>query len=228
MKSYRGDKLYIINNISEWLPNIEQLIQEQIFIREFKGQLHRYLNLHRIIWEEIADVKERGKIKGKDISLFRDKIESYSKTINLIEARINQMDTYIHTRESIFKSKKGLIKFTDVMQFKYETLSDTLEYVKDIWVMTKNYVQSALELFSSLQAQSTENSVINLTVVTSIGVGATLIGLFSQEPPNFTLFGIGYLFVLAIIGYITNKIMKTIYLNRIYNIEDIKITKDIE
>src|SRR6185295_13282810 len=35
---YRGNKLYIINNISESIHNIEHFIEEQIFIREFKGQ----------------------------------------------------------------------------------------------------------------------------------------------------------------------------------------------
>lgn len=46
----RGDKYYFINNKKQSNDNIERYIEEQIFIREFKGQLHRYLNLHRIIW----------------------------------------------------------------------------------------------------------------------------------------------------------------------------------
>jgi hypothetical protein len=51
---YRGDKIYLINNLKEEPHNITRLINEQIFVREFKIQLHRYLNLHRIIWEKIA------------------------------------------------------------------------------------------------------------------------------------------------------------------------------
>ena len=159
---YRGDKLYVINNFSEKLSNIEDFVEEQVFIREFKSQLHRYLNLHRIIWEKIADVKERGKIKGSEVGLFKDKIESYSKTINLIDGRISQMGTYIRTRESIAKNNAGLANFLDVLDFKYETLADTLEYIKDIWNMTKNYVNSALDLFSSIQAASTESSVTKI------------------------------------------------------------------
>ena len=49
----RGDKYYFINNKKQSSENIERYIEEQIFIREFKGQLHRYLNLHRIIWEKL-------------------------------------------------------------------------------------------------------------------------------------------------------------------------------
>ena len=225
---YRGDKLYVINNFSEKLSNIEDFVEEQVFIREFKSQLHRYLNLHRIIWEKIADVKERGKIKGSEVGLFKDKIESYSKTINLIDGRISQMGTYIRTRESIAKNNAGLANFLDVLDFKYETLADTLEYIKDIWNMTKNYVNSALDLFSSIQAASTESSVTNLTVITSMGVGATLIGLFSEKLPEFHISGVMYFLIVASIGYIANKIMKMIYTRRMYKISDVKIVKDIK
>lgn len=225
---YRGDKMYIINNLSEKLPNIEDFIEEQIFIREFKTQLHRYLNLHRIIWEKIAEVKERGNIKGSEISGFKNRIESYSKTINLIEGRINQMGAYIQTRGSIAKNNKGLDNFVDVLDFKYETLANTLEYVKDLWIMTKNYVSSALDLFGGIQAKSTESSVRNLTVITSMGVGATLIGLFSQKLPTIQLSGVIYFVVVSLIGYSADKIMKVIYRYKAYKISDVEIAKDIQ
>ncbi len=224
---HRGGKLYVINNLTEDLANIESFIEEQVFIREFKGQLHRYLNLHRIIWERIADVKERGSIRGSEIGPFKDKVESYSKTINLIDARMKQMGVYIRTRESIMKNNKNKIKFLDALDFKHETLADSLEYTKHLWAMTKNYVDSALALFTSIQAKSTESSVRNLTVVTSMGVGATLINLFSQKLPTIQMSGIIYFFILAFVGYSADKIMKKTYSRRMYKIRDIDIDKDI-
>lgn len=225
---YRGNKLYIINDIDEDIAEIEKFIQEQIFTREFKGQMHRYLNLHRIIWERIAKVKEKGAINGKEIGKFKNKIESYKKTINLIEARINQMGTYIRTREKIVKNNEKLKEFANVLQFKYETLSNTLSYIKEIWKMTKHYVDSATKLFSDLQAKSTESSIKNLAVITAMGVGGTLISLFTQKIPTFTWFGAGYFLALVFIGYMTNKIMKEIYINRMYKIKDTKAAKDIK
>ena len=35
-----------LRKLPEDFVNIERYIEEQIFIREFKGQLHRYLNIH--------------------------------------------------------------------------------------------------------------------------------------------------------------------------------------
>ena len=224
---YRGDKLYIINNISETMPAIEKFIEENIFLREYRGQLHRYLNLHRTIWEKIADVKERGEIKGKEIAEFKGTIEEYNKTINLIEARINQMDTFNSTRSKIVSNDKSLKPFLEVLQFKHETLSDTLNYISDLWVMTKQYVESALNLFSELQAKSTEGTVKNLTVVTSMGVGATLIGLFTKKLPEFSADGLLYFVVVAAIGVSANKIITTIYSRRTYTIKDTKLSKNI-
>lgn len=226
---YRGDTLYVINNLEESLAAIEHFINEQVFLREFKVQLHRYLNLHRIIWERIAEVKEKGAIKGSDIGGFTGKVESYAKTINLIQARINQMGTYIRTREAVAKGEATLEPLRNVLQFKYETLADTLAYIKELWGMTSKYVDSALSLFGDLQAKSTETSVRNLTIVTSMGVGATLIGLFTTDSvPSITWFGLGYFLALAAIGYAVNKTMAKLAARRSYAISDIEIDKDIK
>ena len=60
-----------------------------------------------------------------------------------------------------------------------------------------------------------------------MGVGATLISLFTQKAPDFTLFGVIYFLILAFIGYATNKIMGMIYSNRMYKIKDVEVAKDI-
>lgn len=147
----RGDKYYFINNKKQSLEKIEKYIEEQVFIREFKGQLHRYLNLHRIIWEKIDTVKENAKVKGADIVKFSSKLEGYSKTINLIDGRINQMGTYISTRERIAKNDAELTEFLAISGYRFETLRDTLDYIKYLWDMTQTYVSSAQKLFSSLK-----------------------------------------------------------------------------
>lgn len=224
---YRGDKLYIISRKKAKSEGVRRFIEEQIFMREFKGQLHRYLNLHRTIWERIAQVKEKGEIKGKDVPELNTKIESYAKTINLIGARINQMSSYLKTRESIASKDERLQALGEVLEFKHEELGDTLSYVKEIWVMTKNYVDSAKALFTSIQAKSTEASVKNLTIITSMGVGATLIGLFAQKVPTFTIYGVGYFLALVAIGWIAEKLIKRSAKERMYKIEDADLAKDL-
>ena len=225
---YRGDKLYIINQNGVTDDQVQRFVEEQIFLREFRGQMHRYLNLHRIIWEKVAEVKERGSMVGKEIGPFKSSIEQYKKTVNFISVRIDQMGTYLHTRESIANKDKRLAVFEQVLGYKHETLDDTLEYMKDIWVLTQKYVDSANKLFSDLDAKSTGSSVQNLTVVTSMGVGATLIGLFTTDSvPDFTIFGVFYFLILAAVGYSVSRIMKWLASRKFYAITDVQLAKDI-
>ncbi len=223
----RGDVYYFINNKKAEAENIERYIEEQIFIREFKGQLHRYLNLHRIIWEKIDNVKDRASVKGADIVSFNAKLESYAKTITLIEGRINQMSTYLPTREKIAKSDKELVEFLNISGYRYETLKDTLDYIKHLWSMTKNYVSSAQKLFNGLKSDVSNKSINSLTLVTSMSAGASVIGLLTKSQPEFTVFGIVYFFILAFIVLSLNKFLKFIQNNRRYKVNDVELDKNI-
>lgn len=224
----RGDKYYFINVKKKSEANIERYIEEQIFIREFKGQLHRYLNMHRIIWEKIDAVKENANVKGKDIVKFTTKLEGYAKTINLIEGRINQMSTYISTREKIAKSDKNLEEFLAISGYRYETLRDTLDYIKYLWTMTKNYVSSAQKLFDGLKQDVTSKSVDSLTIVTSMSAGAGIIGLLTETAPEFTIFGVVYFFILALLGWSSTKILSLISNSRKYEVSDVEYDKNIK
>ena len=225
---HRGDKLYIINQQGVTDDACERFIEEQIFLREFKGQLHRYLNLHRTIWEKIADVKERGVLIGSEIPNFKTKVDQYKKTIDFIGTRIDQMGTYLRTRESIANKDQRLVQFEDLLGYKHETLGDNLSYIKDIWTLTQKYVDSASKLFGDLQSQATSSSVEKLTVVTSMGVGASLLSLFTTDSvPEFTVFGVGYFFVLALIGYLVNRSLKWWSKRKAYSVSDVELAKDI-
>lgn len=224
----RGDKYYFINNKKQSSWKIERYIEEQVFIREFKGQMHRYLNIHRIIWEKIDSVKENANVKGSDIVKFTSKLEAYAKTINLIDGRINQMSTYISTREKIAKSDEELSEFLAISGYRYETLRDTLDYIKHLWNMTKNYVSSAQKLFSGLKSDVTSRSVNSLTIVTSMTAGAAILDLFTESAPTLSLFGFVYFFILALLGWLSTRILSFMSENRKYQVSDIEYEKDIK
>ncbi len=224
----RGDKYYFINNKSQSISNIERYIEEQIFIREFKGQLHRYLNIHRIIWEKIDVVKENANVKGADIVKFTSKLDGYAKTISLISGRINQMSSYISTREKIAKSDSELEEFLRISGYRYETLRDTLDYIKQIWNMTKDYVSSAQKLFNGLKQDVTSNSINSLTIVTSMSAGVSIIGLLTKTEPKFTTFGFAYFILLALSVFMANKVLNFIAKTKKYSINDIEYEKDIK
>ena len=224
----RGDKYYFINNKKQSMDNIQRYIEEQIFIREFKGQLHRYLNMHRIIWEKIDPVKEQTNIKGSEIVKFTTKLEGYAKTVNLIDGRIKQMGTYIGTREKIAKNDSELAEFLSVSGYRYETLKDTLDYIKYLWDMTKSYVTSAQKLFNGIKSDVTSKSIDSLTIVTSMGAGASIIGLLTESAPTFTIFGVLYFFALAMLGWLVTKALAKIAHVTKYEVSDIEYEKNIK
>ncbi len=123
VKVFKAPKvILIVSDLSE--AKVRQLVEGQIFFREFKSQLHRYLNIHRQVWEEIAAIKERGKIAGSEVKVLRGKISS-----------VEEVDKYLDK----------------VFQYKYEILTDTLSYIKELWKMTANYLSGALEMFKEIQ-----------------------------------------------------------------------------
>lgn len=153
----------------------------QIFFREFKLQLHKYLDIHRSIWEEIAKIKEKKKIKGKDADLYRSKLESYRKSIKLIKNRINQMGAYAKTRASLAKTLGVEENLISHFEYKHEDLFNTLEYIKEIWEMTIDYVDSAIEIIKEVKTKTAVKGVKSIQLIASIGAIAGILRLMNPK-----------------------------------------------
>ena len=225
---YRAAGIILINNLRD--ENLaREVIESQIFFRDFKSQLHRYLNIHRIILEKIDQIKERGAIKGTEIDALRNELSLYQKTINLIGARIEQMDVYAHTRSKITDIRKIDEYLQPLFQFKFETLLDTQEYMKQMWVMTQSYLDSTLELFNDLQAKSTKNTISSLQLITTVGVVAAILGYLGKDAlPKFTVIGLVYFSLLLAMTYIINFSVSRLYKNKKYPIKARDIERDIK
>ena len=161
--------------------DLDSLVEMQIFFREFKWQLHRYLNIHRNIWEEISQIKEKKQIRGKDADEYRLKLDSYQKTIRLISNRINQMSVYAKTRSSLSKYLKVEEELVSLFQYKYEDLFNSLEYIKEIWKMTLDYVDSAIQMINEIKTKTAVSGIKSIQLLTSIGAIAGVVRLASPN-----------------------------------------------
>jgi len=225
---YRGKELIVINNLEN--ENLaREIIESEIFFREFKSQLHRYLAIHRIVWEKIQKIKENGNIKGTDIDPLRNQLAIYQKTINLIGARIQQMPAYVRTRQKTADLQKIDEYLKPLFQFKFETLLDTHEYIKHLWAMTQNYLDSAVQQFNELQAKSTKSTISSLQLVTTIGVVAGILGYLGKDTlPQFTFIGIFYFCLLLLMTWIINTVISKIYKNKKYTVKNEELEKNIQ
>jgi hypothetical protein len=217
---YKTPKYIFIVADKSQLSSSTNLVEMQIFFREFKDQLERYLNIHRNIWEDITEIKDGGKILGKDVSKTKIRLDSYDRSISLINNRINQMGTYVKTRQSIAKELGVELHLSKIFDYKFETLINTLAYIKEIWLMTKDYVKNVSTILSDIENQSLNNSLKSLQVITSIGVVSGIIGYLSKsEIPTITKAGWGYLAILLFSTLILNLLVITYYKNIKYKLK---------
>ncbi len=179
-------------------PHMEELVESHIFFREFKSQLEKYLSIHRTIWEKISDIKERKQIRVKDLSQIRGVLDGYQKTVTLIGSRMQQMASYSKTRAVLAQKLDIDTSLRELFAFKFETLNDTLEYVKELWKMTIAYLQSAITNVSDIQGQGTQRGIQALQVLTTVGALNILVTLFVRKDLLIPT-GYGSLYVLGIL-----------------------------
>lgn len=225
---FRGDNHFVINCHKE-LAGVDNLVEMFIFFSEFKAQLHNYLNLHRSVWEKIEKIKEQGYIKGSDISKQRAELESYKKTIELIDGRIEQMGLYISTRSNILQKSSFSDVLVNVLEFKYENLKHTLDYVRVLWKMTRQYVDSAIALFNEINQTSTKNAVNALTIISSIGMVSVLFaGLSKAEIPMITQSGVITVILMVGISFFIHKFINFAFRSLRYKISEPEIKNKLE
>ncbi len=194
----RGDKYYFINNKKSSPENIERYIEEQVFIREFKGQLHRYLNLHRAIWSKIDAIKNQPYVNERDILAAETKLERYYKTALLIEGRLEQMEPYVKIREAGMKDDEELGEFLAISGFRHAALIGTLTYMRSLWKTTRRYIKSAMKLLERANRERLINSCRSLTVAAVLLVIISALGLIFGTGLTFSIDTIIYGAILVI------------------------------
>lgn len=222
-----GRYIFLIGKAKE-KDSLEGLVEMQIFFREFKDQLQKYLNIHRNLWEEISEIKERKVIKGRDVETVRMQLDAYQKTINLIGSRINQMGAYVHTRADISKELKLTEHLANIFQYKFDVLTNTHGYIKEIWAMTNNYLNTAIQVIADIKAQATNKSIQSLQLITTYGVVGGIIGYLSKDSlPTINGNGLVYFAILIFATFVVNKLVSLGYSRSKYQLKFAERVKDI-
>jgi hypothetical protein len=221
------DFIFVIASPSQ-RNGIYLLVEMQIFFREFKDQLHKYLNIHRDIWEQIAVIKEMHHIKGKEVGNYKSSLEKYKKTIDLIQNRINQMSTYAGTRASLSKMLSVEQPLKVLFQYRFEDLFNTLAYIKEIWNITVGYVNNAIRVLGEIDAKASMSGIRSIQILASVGVVTGVLGYLARDSlPKISTIGAGYLIALGIIAYIVDIVLRRIAKNKKYKIKFIERKRDI-
>jgi len=214
---YKTPAFIFVISTENCFKQVKDIVEMQIFFREFKDQLQRYLDIHRVIWEEIDAIRDKKEVKGGDVTDIRMKLDSYKKTVTLISSRIYQMGTYVKTRASLAQDLKIEGYLVDLFQYKFEVLTNTLEYIKELWKMTTEYLASAIQIVIELQERKTNVSLNSLRFVTAFGV----IAGFSRYTniPELKLEGIIYFAGLIAVTFLIDRLLLLVYRSRKYQVK---------
>jgi hypothetical protein len=207
---------------------LRDLMEMQIFFKDFKGQLQRYLNIHRKIWENIAEIKEKSEISGKEASDYRNIVDGYQKTISLIRNRINQMGTYAKTRQIISGNLKIEKELKELFQYRFEDLFDTLDYIKEIWNMTSEYVESSIDVLKEIKEKSSFDGLKSIQLLASIGVVTGVLRYMNPKYfPILSLTTAAYVIGLGIAALLLDYSIKKWQKNKKYKLKFIERSKKL-
>ena len=219
----------IIIDVSESKKRIaEDLTEMQIFFSDFKLQLHKYLDIHRKIWEDIDEIKEKKTIKGKDIGKSKAMLNSYEKTVQLIDNRIDQMSNYAKTRQNISRKINIDKTLNDLFQYRFEDLFNTLEYIKEVWEMTTDYVRSAIRVVGEAEKELGSKDLDSIRLLVGFGVISGIIGYFEKpKMPEIALTGVLYVVGMGAIALFANWIIKTVAKKKSYELNFVERDSNI-
>lgn len=188
--------------------DIDSLTEMQIFFSDFKLQLHKYLDIHRKIWEEIDAIGEKEFIMGKNIGESKARLDSYQKTIQLIRNRINQMSNYAKTRRDISKKVNIDGNLNELFQYRFEDLFNTLEYIKEVWVMTLDYVNSGIRVLEGASSDMNSKGLDSIQFLVGVSVVSGILGYLGPASfPEITISGALYVVSFGCAAIVLNKII---------------------
>lgn len=154
--------------------NAQDIIKYGVFFREFETQLQHYLELHRTIWEEMDTIRSQETLSRSDFPKLRNKLMERKKFLSFVSARLNQMEHLLSERENFAETLKLRDELSEISWNSFASLAATHKYIQDLWSMTKEYVDSTVELLQIFYQENTQRELVALEIISLFN---TIIGL---------------------------------------------------
>lgn len=183
-KLYFGDKLITV--VSHSSDNTE-LVRYLIFLQDYKNQMEKLLNIHRYLWDQISLLREKKRVRYKDLALMRDMLLNLKKDITYFNSRLSQMHEFVHTRKEVIDTLLINKAQRDYCLGELTSLSATQAYMEHLWDMTERYADSTLNLISLLYQENEQSELNTLQVIFIIGVISSLLSLGAMPGAMLTL-----------------------------------------
>lgn len=221
-----GEKVIVLNVQGGSLfaddIRMEDLIRYIVFFREFEGQLAGYLELHRMLWDRVSQIRESGTVRYKDFPAIREEMLEFLKSISFVKARLGQMDDIMRERETMTQPEFRE-ELTRIGLYRFDALKAERGYIQNLWSMTEDYSKGTLSLLDSLFSENTQRELQALKLVTVIAAVTSFFGMNIGFPwedrwpevVNSSLFVVGLIFFI-VIGF--HWVLQRVIYNRYFTI----------
>lgn len=155
----------------------EQFINYLIFAQDMSRQMAKLTTVHRIIWDEISELREKKEIQNKELPFLRDELLDMKKEISYFRSRLSQMKHILAQRLRLADDLLEASPVSEQMKHDLFSLESSHAYVEELWLMTDRYVDSTFELITLLYQENQQRELTVLQTIFLIGVIASILSL---------------------------------------------------
>src|SRR5690606_7722643 len=161
--------------------SIRDMVEMQVFFREFQNQLEYFHTFQRKSWNRVNTIGNRELIKPAELMQLQNQLSAYQKSIKLAEGRLEQMDAYIQTRAGIAEQLDLSDHLLLLFHYRFEALEDTYHYLLHSWKMTRQLADQTSNTLANLQSKSTQSILSSMRLSIAVLTMVALSAIFTRE-----------------------------------------------
>lgn len=185
---YFADRYIVIGDESGGAGAIRYIIDELILAREYEHRLKQYFEMHRQMWERIAEIQRRTSIPSHELPNIRDQLLIYRRDMAIVKARMGQMTGYLDERRDEIDDLGLTEDLRAVEAYRFDKLASSTLYVTRLWDMLQEYLDSTVQITGFFYQENLQKEINIQQFIFLVGSVAAVIGLGTITGTNLVLF----------------------------------------
>jgi len=141
--------------------------------------LGAYLRTHRRLWDEITTWRESRELRLNELPLMRDRLMTLHRDVNFVSSRLHQIGPFVEARKKYAQESQVDYILRNLKLENSEEHIRTVHYVSQLWLMTKEYIDSTVNLVNLLYQENVQKELNSLQIVFMVATVASVLSLGS-------------------------------------------------
>ncbi len=184
---YFADRYIVIGDETGGAGTTRYIIDEFILSREYEHRLKQYLELHRQLWERIAEIQQRASIPSYELPTIRDRLLNYKRDMSIIRARIDQMQVYLKERRNEIDDLGLTENLRAVEAYRFDKLSGSTAYITRLWDMLEEYLDSTVQITGFFYQENLQKEINIQQFIFLVGAVAAVMSLGTIAGAGFVV-----------------------------------------